>query len=340
MTGLAPSDGPRPEPLLRVDGLYVTFGSRANRREVVRNVDLRVERGEVVGLVGESGSGKSLSLRSILKLLPFSANVTGHVLYGGRDLLTLSENAIRPLRGREITIVFQEPMTALDPVLPVGVQIVESLQEHLRLTRRQARARAVELLDLVGIPDARRRLDNYPHEFSGGMRQRAMIAIALAPQPKLLLADEPTTALDVTIQDQILKLLLRLKDELGMSVIIVTHDLGVVAETCDRVAVMYAGRLMEAGPVETVFDRASHAYTLGLMRSVPDGRHARQKLASIPGSPPEPGHLPPGCRFHPRCSFGTTACTARPPALARLGPDHISACIHAERVRADALVTS
>ena len=217
-------------------------------------------------------------------------------------------------------MVYQEPMTALDPVLPIGLQIVESLTEHLGLTRQQARARAVDLLDLVGIPDARRRLDSYPHEFSGGMRQRAMIAIALAPQPKLLLADEPTTALDVTIQDQILKLLLRLKDDLGMSIVIVTHDLGVVAETCDRVAVMYAGRVMETGPIETVFDAPGHAYTLGLMRSVPDARYAREKLASIPGSPPEPGRLPPGCRFHPRCGFGTGACTLRAPPLMPLAP--------------------
>ncbi len=325
-----------PPPLLSVQDLRIAIGGNV----LVDGVTFDISAGEVLGLVGESGSGKSLSLRAILKLLPAHAVVEGRILYGGQDLLPLSETAIRPFRGHEIAMVYQEPMTALDPVLPVGLQIVESLTEHLGLSRQQARQRAADLLDLVGIPDARRRLDSYPHEFSGGMRQRAMIAIALAPQPKLLLADEPTTALDVTIQDQILKLLLRLKDELGMSIVIVTHDLGVAAETCDRVAVMYAGRLMEAGPIDGVFDAAGHAYTLGLMRSVPDERHARQKLASIPGSPPEPGRLPPGCRFHPRCSFGTSACTLAPPPLVELAPGHVSACIHADRVQADQMVLS
>jgi peptide/nickel transport system ATP-binding protein/oligopeptide transport system ATP-binding protein len=188
----------------------------------------------------------------------------------------------------------------------------------------------VELLDLVGIPSARRRLDNYPHEFSGGMRQRAMIAISLAAEPKLLLADEPTTALDVTIQDQILALLLRLKDELQMSVILVTHDLGIVAGTCDRVAVMYAGRIQESGPVYTVFRTPAHAYTLGLMRSVPDGRHARQALSFIPGSPPDPNAMPPGCRFAPRCGFSTAACADHTPSLRPFGTDHLTACLHAD----------
>ncbi|MGI3902292.1 MAG: ABC transporter ATP-binding protein [Janthinobacterium lividum] len=316
-------------PLLSVQDLRIVIGGKV----LVDGVSFDLANGEVLGLVGESGSGKSLSLRAFLKLLPPSATVTGRVLYKGIDLLGLSEAAVRPIRGRQIAMVYQEPMTALNPVLPVGRQIVESLTEHLGLTQQQARRRAAELLDLVGIPDARRRLDSFPHEFSGGMRQRAMIAIALAPEPKLLLADEPTTALDVTIQDQILKLLLRLKDDLGMSIVIVTHDLGVVAETCDRVVVMYAGRVMEAGPLDAVFDAAAHAYTLGLMRSVPDPRHARERLASIPGSPPEPGRLPPGCRFHPRCDFGTSACTLRPPPLAPFGPAHLSACLHADRVR-------
>ena len=324
----------RPPALLSVEDLRIGIGGNV----LVDGVTFEVAPGEVLGLVGESGSGKSLTLRAILKLLPAHATVGGRILFDRNDLLPLREAAIRPFRGRRIAMVYQEPMTALDPVLPIGLQIVESLTEHLGLTRQQARARAVDLLDLVGIPDARRRLDSYPHEFSGGMRQRAMIAIALAPQPKLLLADEPTTALDVTIQDQILKLLLRLKDELGMSIVIVTHDLGVVAETCDRVAVMYAGRVMENGPIDSVFDAPGHAYTLGLMRSVPDARHAREKLASIPGSPPEPGRLPPGCRFHPRCGFGTGACTLDPPPLMPLAPEHASACIHADRVLAETMV--
>ncbi len=321
-----------PAPLLAVRDLRVAIGGTV----LVDGVAFEVAPGEVLGLVGESGSGKSLTLRSLLRLLPPGAAVSGEVLFEGTDLLGLPEARVRPLRGRGIAMVFQEPMTALDPVLPVGVQITESLGEHLGLGRAAARRRAADLLDLVGIPDARRRLDSYPHEFSGGMRQRAMIAIALAPEPKLLLADEPTTALDVTIQDQILKLLLRLKDDLGMGVVIVTHDLGVVAETCDRVAVMYAGRVMEAGPLDAVFAAPAHAYTLGLMRSVPDARYARTALFSIPGTPPDPGRLPPGCRFHPRCGFGTEACAAWPPPLDRVAPGHLSACIHAARVRAEA----
>ncbi len=323
--------------LLTIRNLAVTIGGR----RLVDGIDFDVRPAEMLGIVGESGSGKSLTLRALLRLLPKTAAITGEILWQGRNLLSDSAEAIRKLRGREIGMVFQEPMTALDPLLPVGLQITESLAEHLRLRGRAAKSRAVELLDLVGIPDARRRVDNYPHEFSGGMRQRAMIAIALAAQPKLLLADEPTTALDVTIQDQILKLLLRLRDELSMSVILVTHDLGVVAETCDRVAVLYAGRMMETGPVEAVFGHTAHAYTLGLMRSVPDGRHARQRLESIGGSPPEPSALPPGCRFAPRCGFATDICNRPPPpGLADVGVAHASACLHADLVQAEVMVAA
>ena len=293
----------------------------------------------MLGLVGESGSGKSLTMRAILRLLPDHATVDGHILWDNTDLATMSDPAIARVRGRQIAAIFQEPMTALNPILPVGLQITESLNQHLALRGSAARRRAVELLDRVGIPDARRRLDSYPHEFSGGMRQRAMIAIALAGEPRLLLADEPTTALDVTIQDQILKLLLRLRDELSMSVILVTHDLGIVAGTCDRVAVLYAGRIMETGPTYDVFTAPAHAYTLGLMRSLPDGTHARQRLLAIPGTPPDPQRLPPGCRFAPRCFLEIPACNAAQPPLARLDPadgasDHVTACIRAEAVRA------
>ena len=324
------------EPLLSVQDLRIAIGGNV----LVDGVTFDVAPAEVLGIVGESGSGKSLSMRAILRLLPASASITGRIMWQGIDLLALSENAIRPLRGKQIAMVYQEPMTALDPVLPVGLQITESLDEHLHLSRQQARKRSIELLDMVGIPDARRRIDSYPHEFSGGMRQRAMIAIALAPRPRLLLADEPTTALDVTIQDQILKLLLRLKGDLGMSVVIVTHDLGVVAETCDRVAVMYAGRVMEAGPIQAVFEHTGHAYTLGLMRSIPDENHVRERLGSISGSPPEPGNMPPGCRFHPRCGFATPTCAAAPPPLVSVTPRHLSACIHADRVQVESLATS
>ena len=319
--------------MLELDGLSVRIGAA----RPVDGVSLVVAPGEMLGIVGESGSGKSLTLRAILGLLPATAHMEGRVRWRGVDLRTLPAAELRKIRGREIAVIFQEPMTALNPVLPVGLQITESLGEHLGLRGGAARRRAVELLDQVGIPDAGRRLGSYPHEFSGGMRQRAMIAIALAAGPKLLLADEPTTALDVTIQDQILKLLLRLKDELGMGIVLVTHDLGVVAGTCDRVAVFYAGRVMETGPVEAIFRRCSHGYTLGLMRSLPDARHARQRLAGIGGSPPDPRAMPAGCRFAPRCGFAVEACGVAEPALVAVEAGHESACIRADVVRRDAM---
>ena len=315
-------------PLLSVRNLTVRIGPATP----VDEVSFDIGTGEVLGLVGESGSGKSLTLRAIMRLLPPAAHASGQILWQGRDLTALPEPELRALRGREIAIVFQEPMAALDPVLTVGLQITESLTEHLGLRGRAARVRAAEVLDLVGIPDARRRLSSYPHEFSGGMRQRAMIAIALAAGPKLLLADEPTTALDVTIQDQVLKLLLRLSAELSMSVVLVTHDLGIVAETCDRVAVLYSGRIMETGSVETIFRRPAHAYTLGLINSVPLAKNARQHLASIPGTPPDPLDLPSGCRFAPRCGLVGPDCTLHQPALRPLTATHATACIHADAV--------
>jgi oligopeptide/dipeptide ABC transporter ATP-binding protein len=315
--------------LLSLEQLTIGFGSV----RPVDRVDLHVVAGEVMGLVGESGSGKSLILRAILGLLPHRAAVGGRIVWRGTDLLTLTEPALNAtVRGKDIAIVFQEPMTALDPVLPIGLQITESLAVHRCLRGRAARARAVELLDLVGIPSAARRLDAFPHEFSGGMRQRAMIAIALAPGPKLLLADEPTTALDVTIQDQILKLLLRLREELAMSVILVTHDLGVVAETCDRVAVLYAGRMMETADVRTLFRAPAHPYTRGLIASVPGALHARQMLSSIAGAPPDPRALPPGCRFAPRCPSVLAACNDGQPDDVVLTPGHQAACVRAREI--------
>ena len=319
--------------LLQVRGLQVTIG----RAHPVDGIDLDVAAGEMLGIVGESGSGKSMTLRAILRLLPPTASTAGSVTWQGRDLLTLSEPQLRRVRGGEIAMVFQEPMTALNPVLTIGLQITESLETHRNLVGRAAREQAAALLDQVGIPDARRRLSNYPHEFSGGMRQRAMIAAALAGGPKLLLADEPTTALDVTIQDQILKLLLQLKQAMSMSVVIVTHDLGVVAGTCDRVAVLYAGRVMESGPVEAIFARPAHAYTLGLLRSLPGAAHARSRLGGIPGTPPDPLNVPSGCRFAPRCSFVVDACRAADPDLAAVGAGRLSACIRADTVQNEAL---
>jgi peptide/nickel transport system ATP-binding protein/oligopeptide transport system ATP-binding protein len=316
--------------LLEVRDLTVRIGAV----QPVDGLSFTLETGEVLGIVGESGSGKSLTLRAMLRLLPSRAEAGGVALWRGIDLLRMPDSDIRRIRGREIAMIFQEPMAALDPVLPIGLQITESLAEHRAMRGAAARRRAVELLDRVGIPDAKRRLDSYPHEFSGGMRQRAMIAIALAAEPQLLLADEPTTALDVTIQDQILRLLLRLRDEMAMSVILVTHDLGIVAGTCDRVAVLYAGRLMETGPTRAIFHRPAHAYTLGLMRSVPRDTEARQRLPAISGTPPEPGQMPPGCRFAPRCTLAISACNDVPPPLRRVGALHQSACLRADLVAA------
>jgi len=320
------------DPLLAVRDLRVEFGAAGQSLTAVDGVDFDVAPGEVLGLAGESGSGKSLTLRSILRLVHAPGRVTGQVRWRGRDLLTASEGILRRVRGGEIGVIFQEPMSALNPVLTVGLQIRENLREHTDLDAGQRKARAIELLDHVGIPAARSRIDDYPHQFSGGMRQRAMIAIALASSPKLLLADEPTTALDVTIQDQILKLILRLRRELSMSVVLVTHDLGVIAQTCDRLAVMYAGRIVETGPVGALFRQPRHAYTQGLLNSVPRAGSRRQALSSIPGQPPMLSALPRGCTFAPRCPFAIGECETRRPPLVEVGADHRSACIRHEAV--------
>jgi oligopeptide/dipeptide ABC transporter ATP-binding protein len=320
------------EPLLSVRGLRVAFGTPRHELVAVDGVDFDVRAGEVLGLAGESGSGKSLTLRSILRLVKPPARVGGEVLWRGRDILRMSEPEVRRVRGGEIAMIFQEPMSALNPVLTVGAQILENLEEHTDLDAGARRLRAVELLDLVGIPAAKSRIEDYPHQFSGGMRQRAMIAIALASNPKLLLADEPTTALDVTIQDQILKLILRLRRDLNMSVVLVTHDLGVIAQTCDRLAVMYAGRVVEAGPVADIFAQPRHAYTLGLLDSVPRGGALREPLRSIAGQPPSLSERLPGCAFAPRCQFVVAQCSAAKPPLVGIGPMHDSACIQHRKV--------
>ena len=314
--------------LLSVDRLNVTFDTPRGPRRVVREVSFALSQGEVLGIVGESGSGKSVTLRAVMGLLRPPTQVTGSVRRRGVDLLEMPRQRRRSLTGGDLSMIFQEPMTALNPVLSVGEQIWESLLEHSQLRGRAAQSRAAELLDLVGIPSPKERLRAYPHEFSGGMRQRAMIAIALASSPHLLLADEPTTALDVTIQDQILKLLLKLRDTLSMSVVLVTHDLGVVAQTCDRVAVMYAGRIAEKAPVREIFRRPKHAYTLGLRLSLPEGGTNRQPLKPIPGAPPDPSRLPPGCPFAPRCAYATPACREAEPPLMEVLPNHSSACIN------------
>ena len=322
------------EPLLAVRGLKVSFVTPRATLTAVDGVDFDVAPGEVLGLAGESGSGKSLTLRALLRLVRPPGRVEGEIRWRGRDLTRLPEPAMRRIRGGEIGMIFQEPMTALNPVLSVGLQIRENLEEHGDLDAAGRRARAIELLDHVGIPAAAARVDDFPHQFSGGMRQRAMIAIALASEPQLLLADEPTTALDVTIQDQILKLLLRLRAELAMSVILVTHDLGVIAQTCDRLAVMYAGRVVESGPVAALLQRPRHAYTKALLSAVPRAGLVRQPLASIPGQPPLLSALPAGCAFAPRCGLAVAACSGRRPPLVEVAPGQWSACLrHAEVAR-------
>jgi peptide/nickel transport system ATP-binding protein len=320
------------EALLSVRGLRVAFGTPGHELVAVDGVDFDVAPGEVLGLAGESGSGKSLTLRSILRLVRPPARVGGAVLWRGRDIMRMAEPEVRRVRGAEIAMIFQEPMSALNPVLTVGTQIRENLEEHTDLDTTARQARAIELLDLVGIPAAKSRIDDYPHQFSGGMRQRAMIAIALASSPSLLLADEPTTALDVTIQDQILKLILRLRRDLKMSVVLVSHDLGVIAQTCDRLAVMYAGRVVEAGPVADIFAQPRHAYTLGLLNSVPRGGTLRQPLSSIAGQPPSLSEQLSGCAFAPRCSFVVPECSAGKPPLTGVGPMHESACLQHRKV--------
>ncbi len=317
---------------LEVRNLTTTFATGAGRVTPVDDISFRVLPGEVMGLVGESGSGKSVTLRSILGLLPGNATSRGEVIWHGQNLLTLPPRDLRAVRGGQISMIFQEPMTALNPVLPVSLQIDENLHAHTDLNAAARKSRARELMDLVGIPDAARRLGEYPHQFSGGMRQRVMIAIALASNPKLLLADEPTTALDVTIQDQILKLILDLRDALAMSVVLVTHDLGVVATTCDRMAVMYAGRIVETGPVAEVFASPQHAYTRGLLGSVPRAGTQRSPLTSIEGTPPGLLALPQGCAFHPRCTFTSDRCRTMAPVMAPTGPDRAVACFNSGQV--------
>ncbi|ACO47991.1 ABC transporter ATP-binding protein [Deinococcus deserti] len=329
-----------PSPVLSVRNLNVHIPTPRGELHAVRGVDFDLQPGEVLGLVGESGSGKSVTLRALLQLHRKPIRVTGAVQYDRQDLIGLSESRLRTIRGAQIGMIFQEPMTALNPVLTIGEQIRENLHEHRGLRGRPAEDRAAELLDLVGIPSARTRLKDYPHQFSGGMRQRAMIAIALAAEPRVLLADEPTTALDVTIQDQILRLLLRLRKQLGMSIILVTHDLGVVAQTCDRVAVMYAGRLVETAGVTDLFRQPRHAYTLGLMRSLPDIGAHRRPLQPIPGSPPDLRDIPQACAFSPRCAYSTQACLGAEPPLVPIDDGRASACVHHAELPGVAEVTA
>ena len=307
------------EPLLKIEGLSVAFGDVA----VVDALDLAIAPGESLGVVGESGSGKSMTALAVMGLLPEGARITGTICFDGQVLDDARREA---LRGTRIAMVFQEPMTSLNPVLTVGEQIAETLRYHQQLDRRRARARAVELLGLVEIPDAARRLDAYPHQLSGGQRQRVMIAIALACNPSLLIADEPTTALDVTVQAQLLDLLNDLRRETGMAMLLITHNMGVIAEFADRVVVMYSGRVAEEAPVETLFDAPRHPYTQGLLGATPTLAQTESRLRTIPGALPDPASPPPGCRFAPRCSFADAECSSARPAEIALAAGHRTAC--------------
>lgn len=314
--------------LLKVNRLMVTGGEDI---ALVDNVSFTLEAGEMLGLVGESGSGKTVTCRALMRLLPGDGlRISGgEVVLDGRDILPLSEGQMSAVRGREIGMIFQNPTSHLNPVMTIGEQIAESRRLHFAANRRQAREDALALLRQVGIPDPQNRLNSYPHEFSGGMRQRAMIAVALAPEPRLLIADEPTTALDVTVQMQILRLLSDLRAELGLAVIMITHDLGVVAQTCDRIAVMYGGRLCEVGDKREVLAGPLHPYTRGLIDCQPASEGGRGRLTIIDGQPPSADHFPSGCRFHPLCRRADEACLQQPPL--HYGQDrhsHAVACHH------------
>jgi oligopeptide transport system ATP-binding protein len=302
--------------LIEVEGLTVHFASQGRTIHAVEDVSFSVGRGETLGIVGESGSGKSVTALALMRLVPTPPGkiVSGRVLFEGRDLMQMSAAEIRAIRGRDIAMVFQDPMTSLNPVLTVGRQLTEVLETHLGLDPRQARTRAIDLLSLVGIPSPERRIDDHPHKFSGGMRQRVMIAMAVACKPKLLIADEPTTALDVTIQAQILDILQTLQRELGMALVLITHDLGVVAGMSDRVAVMYGGRIVEEGAATDVFRDPRMPYTMGLLGSIPRlDRPDERRLTPIKGAPPEPVGKAMSCRFSPRCRFATTICQSSAP---------------------------
>jgi peptide/nickel transport system ATP-binding protein len=315
-----------PQQTLLMRGLTVTLADRPGGTPIVDGVDLTVSAGETVGLVGESGSGKSLTCLAAMDLLAPSLRVTGDVALAGESLATMSPRRKRQVRGTTAAMIFQEPMSSLNPVLTVGVQLDEALRHRGLADRAVRRRRAVELLAQVGITQPERRLDQYPHELSGGMCQRVMIAIALAGEPALLIADEPTTALDVTIQAQILELLRDLVSRLGMGLLLVTHDIGVAAQICERVCVMYGGRIVESGPVAAVLAEPRHPYTEALLRSMPAVDGPRRTLTPIPGAVPAADQMPAGCRFHPRCPLAETRCTAEVPPLAAVGGGRSVAC--------------
>lgn len=314
--------------LLSVKQLKTSFATREGEVQSVRGVSFTLKEGEVVGLVGESGSGKSVTARSLIRLIQSPGRITdGQILFRGEDLLTKSDKELRKIRGNRISMIFQDPMTSLNPVVRVGKQMTEVIRRHRKMDKSAARKEAIELLRQVGIPSPEERIDQYPHEFSGGMRQRVMIAMALSCKPELLIADEPTTALDVTIQAQILQLMQELKESTQTSILMITHDLGVVAQVCTRVIVMYGGLIMEEGPVERIFAHPQHPYTQGLLRSIPkhDEEGGRQRLATIEGTPPNLLHPPTGCPFMERCPHAMEVCKQMP-AYTEIAPGHRALC--------------
>ena len=328
MDGMIP---PPPPNLVDVSDLTVRFVTREATVHAVNGVTFSVRPGEVLCILGESGSGKSVTLRALMRLLPpRRTRITGAMRVDGQDVLALGRAGLRQLRGGLVSMIFQEPMTALDPVYTIGQQISETIVKHKGISRQAARARALELLELVKIPSAAQRLDNYPHELSGGLRQRAMIAMALSCDPRLLLADEPTTALDATVQIQVLILLRKLQKELGMGTIFVTHDLGVASEIADRIAVMYAGRIIEEGPVADVLAKPLHPYTQGLMNSTVHGQPRDRDIEAIPGSPPDLRRLPQGCSFAPRCPYAGPECRAEFPEPRSPQPGRMARCVRVE----------
>jgi oligopeptide/dipeptide ABC transporter ATP-binding protein len=318
--------------LLEIADLAVSFRTEDGDVHAVKGISLSLERGEVLALCGESGSGKSVTAMSVPRLLPEGTRISGTIRLADRELTTLSDKQMQQVRGKDVSVVFQEPMTSLNPSLSIGYQITEVLRRHERLSRQAAKARAIELLELVGIPDPTRRCREYPHQLSGGMRQRVMIAIAVACSPQLLIADEPTTALDVTIQAGVLDVFRDLRDRLGTTIILITHDLGVVADVADRVVVMYAGRAVEQASVHELFARPRHPYTVGLLGAMPSagtvGADGRRRLVDIPGVVPSPMSDPDDCAFHPRCPRAEPACLASRPLLESHGEAHLAACFH------------
>ncbi len=320
------------EHILQVQNLSTSFLAKGQRVKAVDEVSFAIEKGRTLGLVGESGSGKSVTSLSVMRLIekPGLIDKDSKIILNSQNILTLPEDKMRTVRGNEISMIFQEPMTSLNPVFTIGDQISEVFRIHRSMSKAEAKAKTIEMLDLVRIPAATARFDEYPHQLSGGMRQRVMIAMALACRPKLLIADEPTTALDVTIQAQILALMADLQTELNMAILLITHDLGVVAEVCHDVAVMYAGRIVEKAPVESLFRNPKHPYTIGLMKSIPRLGHKQARLPSIEGQVPSLGNLPRGCAFQDRCPKKSSECMKSAPTLKSFGNSHEAACWHAE----------